>query len=182
MRGRSGETALHHAAEAGADDIVTLLIAHGAPVNLRDLKGSTALYQAAEANRAKTTRLLIEKGADPNIEGRAGVTPLEAAAFNGNDRLVDFLLQARRRPAPCRQDREERHRLRGARGFTAIVSRLIAAGSEVNARYGNDLTALMWAAGYSNDVPDCGWRSDGQLLLDQGRRATIRTIAGGARS
>ena len=37
-------------------------------------------------------------------------------------------------------------------GFTPIVRRLLDAGVDVNARYGNDLTVLMWAAGYAENA------------------------------
>ena len=37
-----------------------------------------------------------------------------------------------------------------ALGFTPVVRRLLDAGVDVNARYGNDLTVLMWAAGYAD--------------------------------
>ena len=36
--------------------------------------------------------MLLAKGADPNLPGRSGVTPLMAAAFKGNDRIVEALL------------------------------------------------------------------------------------------
>ena len=37
-------------------------------------------------------RRLLERGADPKLSGRGDVTPLAAAAFKGNDRIVDVLL------------------------------------------------------------------------------------------
>ena len=41
---------------------------------------------------------------------------------------------------------------------------------DVNARYGSDLTVLMWASGHANDVPEeDGVRLVG-LLLDRGAR------------
>jgi uncharacterized protein len=55
-----------------------------------------------------------------------------------------------------------------ARGFAPIVIRLLATGADINATYGNDLTLLMWAAGYADDVPiDDGVALVG-LLLDKG--------------
>ncbi len=37
------------------------------------------------------------------------------------------------------------------KGFVAIVTVLLDAGIDVNARYGNELSALMWAAGHANE-------------------------------
>ena len=39
-----------------------------------------------------------------------------------------------------------------ARGFDDIVKRLLDAGVSAQQRYGNDLTALMWAAGHDDGV------------------------------
>jgi ankyrin repeat protein len=168
MRGREGASVLHHAAQAGEDEIVELLIERGGAIDLRDLKGATPLSYAVEANRMKTAKLLLDRGANPDVEGHAGVTPLEAAAFNGSDRIVEMLLK---------QGVDVRHVDRtgksaivyaAARAFTSIVSNLIAAGVDVNARYGNDLTVLMWAAGHPNDVPDAEGVATIKLLLDNG--------------
>src|SRR5262249_61987263 len=57
-----------------------------------------------------------------------------------------------------------------ARGFSGIAERLIKAGVDVNARYGNGLTALMWAAGHANDVPDGDGVRTTRLLLAEGAR------------
>jgi ankyrin repeat protein len=171
VRGREGDSVLHHAARAGADDIVMLLIERGAAIDLRDLSGGTALFYAVQAERKETAQLLLEQGANPNIEGRAGVTPLETAAFNGNRGIVDLLL---------RSGADSRHIDRTgkgaivyavARGFADIAERLIATGIDVNARYGNDLTALMWAAGHSNDVPQDEGVATISMLLDKGARS-----------
>ncbi|HEY7747839.1 MAG TPA: ankyrin repeat domain-containing protein [Aestuariivirgaceae bacterium] len=171
VRGRDGDGALHHAARAGADEVVTLLIARGAAIDLRDLKGATPLYEAVQADRVKTAELLLEKGADPNIEGRAGVTPLEAAAFNGNRRLVELLLKWKADPRHIDRTGKNAVVYSAARGFTDIVERLIATGIDVNARYGNELTALMWAAGHSNDVPDEEGAATVTMLLEKGARS-----------
>ena len=41
-----------------------------------------------------------------------------------------------------------------ARGYGRMVGALLDAGVDVNARYGNALTALIWAAGHTNDAPE----------------------------
>jgi ankyrin repeat protein len=171
VRGQQGEGALHHAARAGANEVTRLLIAQGAAVNLRNLAGATPLYEAVQTDRARTAELLLEKGAAPDIEGRAGVTPLEAAAFNGNLRIVDLLLKWRANPHHIDRTGKSAIVYAAARGFSDIAERLIATGIDVNARYGNELTVLMWAAGHSNDVPQEEGAATLSMLLDKGARS-----------
>ena len=55
-----------------------------------------------------------------------------------------------------------------ALGFTPVVRRLLDAGVDVNARYGNDLTALMWAAGHDEGVGAPSAERVTDLLLARG--------------
>ena len=167
-RDRMGGTALTHAARGGHEPVVQLLLARGAEINLRTVEGATPLFVAAEQNRLGTARILVEHGADVNVPGRAGVTPLSAAAYNGNLELVDLLLAHRADPSVRDLSGKVPIVYAAARGFAPIVTRLLAAGADVNAAYGSDLTLLMWAAGYADDVPvDDGVALVG-VLLDKG--------------
>jgi ankyrin repeat protein len=53
-------------------------------------------------------------------------------------------------------------------GFAPIVRRLLDAGVDVNARYGNELTVLMWAAGYSEGAGALDAETVVTLLLERG--------------
>jgi ankyrin repeat protein len=55
-----------------------------------------------------------------------------------------------------------------ALGFTPIVRRLLAANVDVNARYGNDLTALMWVAGFGDGAGILDVEQVVNLLIDRG--------------
>ena len=57
-----------------------------------------------------------------------------------------------------------------ARGFDDIVRRLLEAGVDPRARYGNDLTALMWAAGHEDGVGPAAVARVVELLLGARRR------------
>jgi uncharacterized protein len=57
-----------------------------------------------------------------------------------------------------------------ARGFTSIVQLLLGKGIDVNARYANDLTVLMWASGHANDVPEKDGLNTVELLVSKGAR------------
>jgi ankyrin repeat protein len=56
------------------------------------------------------------------------------------------------------------------RGFPDIVELLLDHGIDVNARYGNELTVLMWAAGYSDEAGTQDMSKVITLLLDRGAR------------
>jgi ankyrin repeat protein len=50
---------------------------------------------------------------------------------------------------------------------------LLSAGIDVNRRYGNDLTALMWAAGYSDDATPADGAATVRLLLAKGAQLDL---------
>ena len=54
------------------------------------------------------------------------------------------------------------------RGFSAVTRLLLDKGVDVNARYGNDLTALMWAAGHSSEAGVKDVVEVMTLLIDRG--------------
>jgi ankyrin repeat protein len=65
----TGETAIHLAAYAGSAEAISLLGAHGADMNARELSsGQTPLMFAAAYGRADATRELLEFRADPSLE------------------------------------------------------------------------------------------------------------------
>lgn len=158
-RDRLGRMPLTHAARAGKTDILELFLARGAAINARDLDGSTALFLAVEQDSQPAAEALIAHGADVNLPGRSGLTPIEAAAYMGNESLVRLLIQ--KGGDPERIDATGKGPLcyAVARGFTKVANELLEHRIDVNARYGNNLTALMWAAGHddgagSDDVAD----------------------------
>jgi ankyrin repeat protein len=55
---------------------------------------------------------------------------------------------------------------------------LLDAGIEVNARYGNELSALMWAAGHANDVPPREGAAMVRFLLERGAEIDPRDNRG----
>ena len=56
-----GRTALHLAANQGADEILQLLIDEKAELDYKDEKSETPLFLAAEKNRINCTRILLKK-------------------------------------------------------------------------------------------------------------------------
>jgi len=165
---RFGNTPLIHAAREGRLTVISALLAHGADINHRNVAGSSALFQAIERKRADAALLLLERGADPNLPGRSGATPLAAAAFTVQANVAAALLKRGANPATPDSTGKPPIVYAAANGSAEIVGALLAAGIDVNARYANDLTVLMWAAGHVDTVPPADGAALAALLLDRG--------------
>jgi ankyrin repeat protein len=165
-RDRSGNTALLLAARTARSQLVKKLIEMGANINHQNLIGSTAVLQAASANRGNNVAILLEAGAEFNVRNNKGLTPITAAAFNGDEDSFQLLLDNGANPDDMDNSQKTAIVYAAAKGFVGIVRKLLDTGININQRYGNDLTVLMWSAGYSNDVPPRDAVKMVQLLLD----------------
>ena len=94
MGGMSGGTPLTFAAIEGHKEIVELLIAKGADVEVADLLSATPLHRAASWGHKEIAELLITKGANVNAEDKWGNTPLHLAAYKGHKENVELLIAA----------------------------------------------------------------------------------------
>ena len=83
------ETPLTQAISMKLDNIVLLLIEHGADINQKDENGDTPLFKV---NSVSIAKILIDHGADINEQNNKGVTPLMRIASNQNDDLVRFFI------------------------------------------------------------------------------------------
>jgi hypothetical protein len=88
-----GRTALHFAAEADYEPILTLLLQNHANPRTTSDGGWTALHNAAEKGHSKIVQKLLDAGAPVNAELSNGMTPLHWAAQNGYEEVVDLLLK-----------------------------------------------------------------------------------------
>lgn len=165
-RDRFGAMALAHAARGGHAALVELFLADGAAIDARNIDGATALYAATENDRLPVVTLLLAKGADATLTGRSDLTPLAAAAYNGNDRIAAALLAHGAPPDAIDATGKAPIIYAAARGFTPVVRRLLVAGVDAKRTYGNDLTALMWAAGYVDGFGEHDAIDVVTLLLD----------------
>jgi len=82
---------LMEAAAAKQWNIVRLLLAKGADVNVND-HGHTVLHYAAEQGNREMVILLLTKGADLNTKGRYGHTPLHRALHEGHKEIAETLI------------------------------------------------------------------------------------------
>ena len=88
---------LFYAIENGHTEIVTLLIAAGAPLRNMDHSGLTAVYVATNQQHEEIMRRLLtltEHGVSVNARNSFGGTALIRAAYLGNLEIVDMLLDA----------------------------------------------------------------------------------------
>ncbi len=177
-RDRSGAMPLSRAAEEGWIALVTLFLDRGAAINSRDVYGSTALFRAAEADRLDIVRTLLDRGADVHIRGRKGNSVIAAAAYMGTPDMVEVLLENGADPMLVDQFGKSPMCYAAGRGFTDVVRVLLDGGVDVNARYGNDLTALMWAAGHSADAGYLDALEVMNLLISRGARIDDRDDRG----
>jgi len=77
-----------------ANELLNLLVDHGADVNAADRIGQTPLMQAAELRRSDLIRSLIRAGAGVNCRARNSWTALHWAFFCYDSDSVNLLLQA----------------------------------------------------------------------------------------
>jgi ankyrin repeat protein len=94
-----GETALGFAAANGRLDVVRVLLAAGARVDVRDNTGATPLLMAAAGavpgrDYPGVITALIAAGAGVNVKDKFGGTPLTGAAINGEPQVVPVLAAA----------------------------------------------------------------------------------------
>ena len=89
LRDRNGGAAIHSIAnwtEKDPDAALTLLIGHGADIDLPNQQGMTALLLAAKNGTSiRTMERLVAHGADPQARDNKGNTLLHAAAMNSKD-------------------------------------------------------------------------------------------------
>jgi len=85
-------TALIKASSNGHNDMVTLLLAHGADIDAADNLGHTGLAEAAKHGHTDVVSTLLGKGA--SVENKEGNdTPLMLAAWKGHEEVASLLLK-----------------------------------------------------------------------------------------
>ena len=88
---KQGWTPLNMGAWFGHKEIVELLLANGAGVNIKNNEGKTPLYFAAQMGHKEIVELLIAKGANLNAKAENGFTPLDRAFQNKHPETADLL-------------------------------------------------------------------------------------------
>ncbi|KAH9285373.1 Tyrosine-protein kinase HTK16 [Echinococcus granulosus] len=122
----SGATPLIEAAKTGSNDIVRLLLDHGAQVNLRDCGGFTALHRACQKSFAHVAETLLRLGrANPQIKCPfSGNTALHEAAMLGHADCVNCLLEFHAAPWARNAELEMPFELALRFGFAELANAL----------------------------------------------------------
>ncbi|TWU22161.1 Ankyrin repeats (3 copies) [Novipirellula galeiformis] len=94
-RGTCDRTALHFAANAGLQYMVSDLLAHNANPNSSDTSGDTPLHLAARAGQPGTVRQLLGASADARRPNNMLYTPIHEAAAKGHTEIAVALLKHR---------------------------------------------------------------------------------------
>ena len=89
-----GFSPLHAACSNGHAACARVLIAAGAPVEVRDSRGETAFMTAARTGAPECARVLLAAGARADVVNGVGDSPLHAAARGGHAECVTLLLDA----------------------------------------------------------------------------------------
>nr|DBA19931.1 TPA: hypothetical protein GDO54_015686 [Pyxicephalus adspersus] len=84
---------LRIAATAGHADCVSLLIHHGAELELVDVKGQTPLFVATEIGHLECVQVLLKAGADPNGSPHNRSSPVYHAARMGRADILEELIR-----------------------------------------------------------------------------------------
>jgi ankyrin repeat protein len=89
-----GSTPVHQAAWKGHGNIVKLLLANNADVNVTDPSGITPLHAAAVHGHLRVVEILLAGKAEINAKksNANGTTPLHFAALHGHKKVVELLL------------------------------------------------------------------------------------------
>jgi ankyrin repeat protein len=87
----AGWNALHYAAFEGRSEIVALLIAGGADVNLKAPNAHTALMLSAKRGHLETVRLLVGASADVTLKDPEGGSARDMALKAGQTDIAIFL-------------------------------------------------------------------------------------------
>ena len=86
-----GFTALHWAASAGDEKLLTFLLSRGAKMDSTS-SGMTPLHTSVLMGRPNIVRLLLDHKADVEVETSSGLTPLHIAALRNRHDIAELLL------------------------------------------------------------------------------------------
>ncbi|KAG0635765.1 ankyrin repeat-containing domain protein [Tuber brumale] len=89
------KTPLQVAVTWNREEVVKLLLSHGADLEARDIRHETALHTAVEAcyTQESIVRILLDAGADIKAKSRTGLTALHFAVESGDVGITQLLLE-----------------------------------------------------------------------------------------
>ena len=134
------ERPLHLAAQAGCPEVIELLVARGARVDVLDQQGQTPLFHAADKGRPDAVEKLLALKADPNHVAHTGRTAIFSAAQRGDARTIEILTANGADPNFAVNGSTPLFWAANG-GHYAAAQALVAGGARVDARNDQGLTA-----------------------------------------
>ncbi|XP_078041947.1 uncharacterized protein LOC144472596 [Augochlora pura] len=170
----NGYGAIHHVADRGDPDCMTVLLDAGCQLDLMTRKRDTALHLAAEASCVENVEILIERGANVHFKNHRGQTALHIAARSQSLECVEVLLK-KGGCDPDIEDNDERTPLHLALGRSLlaydVTEFLIKWKANVNKTDKYGYTPLHVAA--LNELSQCV-----DILIQHGADLSARTKGG----
>jgi len=162
---------VHLSAAMGNEEMTTLLLESGFPIDARDANGNTALIWAASEGKNDVVLSLLEQGANPNFQNLQGQTALFLAAAKGLFEVVECLTENCANPHLSTVTGETAlHTATGSKNV-AVVEFLLQHGAHLNAQDEEGDTPLHWAV--REGQPEMM-----KLLLKFGADATVSNADG----
>ncbi|MEO5715315.1 MAG: ankyrin repeat domain-containing protein [Luteolibacter sp.] len=143
-RNPDGDSALHIAASAGAENSAKFLLDRGLPVDVRGGSERTPLMAAVMADQTPMVRWLLRQGADPRAKDKDGFMPLMLAVREGSGGSVAELASYNR------ENLDAALLLAALVGRADVIDSLTNYGASVYARMEDGRTPLMIAAENGN--------------------------------
>lgn len=140
-----GITSVSVASHKGREEIVKMLIAANADVNIDSNNGSTPLIQASHFGHAEVVKLLVKAHALVDKANQKGTTALMRATQEGNEEVVGILVSAGADVSKRNNERMNALMLGSQRGHAAIVQALIHHKADIDGQTAQGSTALMLA-------------------------------------
>lgn len=151
----NGDTALHYSAQFVQPRVMRLLLDAGANPNIQDKWKQTPLTMCASEHRRDGFYLLMEKKVDIELATPHGGTALHYAAGHGELAMLNTLLASGARVNTPTENTGETPLIAACDDWphSPIVTPLLAAGADVNARNKDGRTALHCAVNPLLNIP-----------------------------
>jgi hypothetical protein len=139
---QSNTTALEHAVRNANREMVQLLLASGATVNLKNDSGQTVLMMLDDDATSDLMWDLINAGAKVNLQDDTGDTALMQAAAANNIEALKTLIDAGAEVNTKNKHGRTALMLASGEGYINIVRALVLAGADINAADEDKMDAL----------------------------------------